>query len=195
VAAAEVVDAGGSGREFDAIGNRALLKGPLLALACSGRCPPGLVLRAYDLASALRDSGIAVVGGFHTAIERDCLHFLLKGSQPVVVCPARGVAGMRVPAEWKGPLAEGRLLIVSRISGEERRVTAALAAERNRFVAKLAGAAVVVHAAKGSRTEDWCRVVMGMGKSVWTLDAAENGHLVEMGARVFDVGALPRLFG
>ena len=181
-------------RDADAIGNQELLTRPLLALACSGRCPPGLMLRAYDLASALRDGGVAVVGGFHTAIEKDCLHFLLKGSQPVVVCPARGIAGMRVRPEWKGPVEEGRLLIVSRIDTEQRRVTAALAAERSRFVAELATAAVVVHAAVGSRTEEWCRVVIGMGKPVWTLDAAENGHLVAIGARVFDIDGLPALF-
>jgi predicted Rossmann fold nucleotide-binding protein DprA/Smf involved in DNA uptake len=181
-------------READTIGNQEQLSKPLIALACSGRCPPGLVLRAYDLASALRDSGVAVVGGFHTAIEKDCLHFLLKGSQPVVVCPARGVTGMRVRPEWKEPLAEGRLLVVSRIDAQQRRVTAALAAERNRFVAELAAAAVVVHAAPGSRTEEWCRVVLEMEKPVWTLEAVENGHLVEMGARVFDVDALPAFF-
>ncbi len=70
--------------------------------------------------------------------------------------------------------------------------TAALAEDRNRFVTELAVA--VVHAGKGSRTEEWCRMVLGMGKAVWTLDAAENGHLVEMGATVIDGDGLPEFF-
>jgi hypothetical protein len=37
--------------------------------------------------------------------------------------------------------------------------------------------------------------VIGMGKAVWTLDAAENRGLVEMGAKVFDVDGLPEFFG
>lgn len=176
------------------IGNAAILNQPLLALACSTRVPPGLVLRAYDLASALRDAGVAVVGGFHTPIEKDCLHFLLNGSQPVVICPARGIAGMRLPPAWKAPVAEGRLLVVSRIPAHERRMTAALAVERNRFVAELCAAALVIHATPGSRTEEWCREVLALGKPLWTLDAPVNTHLVALGARPFRVERLPAFF-
>ena len=181
-------------REKVTIGNRGPLDLPLLALGCSARCPPTLVLNAYDLASALRDNGIAVVSGFHTPIERDCLHFLLKGAQPIVICPARGIERMRVPQEWRAPLAAGRLLVVSRIAAHERRVTAALAVERNRFVAELCAAALVIHATPGSRTEAWGRDVLAMGKPLWTLDAPENRHLVELGARPFRVDTLPFFF-
>ena len=134
------------------------------------------------------------MSGFHTAIEKDCLHFLLRGTQPIVICPARGVERMRVRPEWKGPLAAGRLLVVSRIPAHERRVTAALAEERNRFVAEICSAAVVVHAGAGSRTEGWCREMLGLGKPLWTLDAPENAHLAAMGTRAFTVDALPAFF-
>ena len=176
------------------LGYVAILDQPLLALASSTKVPPGLVLRAYDLASILRDSGVATISGFHTLIERDCLHFLLKGKQPVVICPARGIARMRVPPEWKASIAEGRLLVVSRIPAHERRVTAALAAERNRFVAELCTAALVIHANPGSRTEAWCRDVLALGKPLWTPAAAENAHLVALGARAFEIERLPLFF-
>jgi predicted Rossmann fold nucleotide-binding protein DprA/Smf involved in DNA uptake len=174
-----------------AIGTRDLLNQPLLALACSSNCPPGFVLRAYDLASTLRDNGVVVASGFHTAIERDCLHFLLRGTQPIVICPARGIERMRVPPEWKAPLAAGRLLVVSRIPAHERRVTAALAVERNRFVAELCSAALVIHAGADSRTEAWCRTVLELGKPLWTLDDPGNARLVALGARPFSLDQLP----
>ncbi|MDQ3693711.1 MAG: hypothetical protein M3464_08790 [Chloroflexota bacterium] len=184
------------GKEHPAtLGDRALLEQPLLAIACSARCPPGLVLPAYDLAGAVRDAGVATIGGFHTAIERDCLHYLLKGRQPVVICPARGVRGMRPKPEWRGPLAEGRLLVVSPFAATARRMTRALAEARNAFVAERCAAALVIHAASGGRTEAWCRTVMAMGKPVWVLDAAENGAVVALGGRAVRVGAVPEWFG
>ena len=51
-------------------GNRSLLDQPLTALFCSSRCPGDLILQAYDAAQALRDAGVAVIGGFHTPIEK-----------------------------------------------------------------------------------------------------------------------------
>ena len=177
-----------------ALGNRVILDRPLLALACSARCPPGLVLRAYDLAAALRDAGVPTIGGFHTPIERDCVHLLLKGMQPVVVCPARGIAGMRLRPEWKGPLADGRLLVLSPFPRDARRTTAALAEARNRFVARVAAAALVVHAAPGGRTEAWCREIVGTGKPLWPIDDAANAPLVALGARAVRIDALPAAF-
>lgn len=54
---------------------------------------------AYDLAAAPRDAGIPVISGFHTSVEKDCLDFLLKGRQPVVVVPARSGIDFEVARE------------------------------------------------------------------------------------------------
>lgn len=78
-------------------GELGILRQPLLGLFCSVRCPSQAILRAHDLAHALRDAGIPVVAGFHSPVERECLRMLLRGSQPVVICPARGLERMRVP--------------------------------------------------------------------------------------------------
>lgn len=95
------------------LGNLALLRQPLTALLCSVRCPGSLILQAFDRAAQLRDAGRAVVSGFHTPVEKECLGILLRGRSPVVVCPARGLESFRMPATWKQPLAEGRLLVLS----------------------------------------------------------------------------------
>ena len=120
-----------------ALGDLALLDSRPLAIFCSSRCPGSLIVQASDLAHALRDRGAAVIGGFHTPVEAACLEILLAGAGPLIVCPARGMY-KTIPTELRKPLAAGRLLLLSPFDEAERRVTAELAAYRNRFVAALA---------------------------------------------------------
>ena len=138
-----------------AVGSLAALERPALGLFCSARCPGGAILRALDLAHALRDAGVPVVSGFHSPVERECLRLLLRGSQPVIVCVARDMARMRIPPEWREPLAAGRLLLLSASGSGERRATAREAERRNRFAAALAAVSLVAYAAPGARRRRW----------------------------------------
>ena len=90
---------------------------------------------------------------------------------------------MRIPSEWKTPLAEGRLLLLSPFAEKLRRVTANLAQKRNELVAALADEIFVVHAAPGSKTERFCQDVLAWGKSLLTLESEENANLLALGAR------------
>lgn len=166
-----------------AIGNLEILSSRLLALFCSARCPGDLILKTYDLARSLRDAGVPVIGGFHSPMEKECLALLLRGSQPVVLCPARSVDGMRLRAEWPPPLTEGRLLILSAFAKKHRRVTADLAITRNQFVAALADTIFLAHGALGSKTELFCRRLLSWGKPVLTLESSENASLIALGAK------------
>ncbi len=94
-------------------GTARLLNEPPTALFCSQRCPGDLTLKTYDIARAMRDAGVPVIGGFQTPMEKECLRLLLRGSQPVVVCPAHGIDSMRVPRDWSSALEEGWLLLLS----------------------------------------------------------------------------------
>ena len=165
-------------------GNLRLLEEPLTALFCSQRCPGDLILKTYDLARAMRDSGVPVIGGFQTPMERECLRLLLRGSQPVVVCPARGIDNMRIPRDWHTALDEDRLLVLSPFPSTRRRPTAELAAQRNDWVADLAGQVFIAHAAPGSKTEAFARKLAALGKPLLTLDSPANANMVEMGAMV-----------
>ena len=98
--------------EVNSKGNLSLLDEPLTALFCSNRCPGDLIIRTYDLARAMRDAGVPVIGGFQTPMERECLRRLLRGNQPVVVCPARSIDNMRTPRDWRPALDDGRLLVL-----------------------------------------------------------------------------------
>ena len=166
-------------------GNLRLLDVPLTALFCSNRCPGDLILKTYDLARTMRDAGVPVIGGFQTPMERECLRLLLRGSQPVVVCPARGIDNMRIPRDWRPALDDGRLLVLSPFPAKVRRPRADLAAQRNDLVADLAQRVFITHAAPGSKTEAFARKLVESGKPLLTLDSPANACLVEMGARLW----------
>ncbi|MCY4585215.1 MAG: hypothetical protein OXB98_04165 [Bryobacterales bacterium] len=164
-------------------GNLRLLEEPLTALFCSVRCPGGPILKTYDLARALRDAGAPVIGGFQTPMEKECLRLLLRGTQPVVVCPARGIGNMRIPLDWRAPLEECRFLVLSPFPSTRRRPTVQLAARSNDLVADLARRILIVHAAPGGKTEAFARKLAESGKPPLTLDSPANVNLMEMGAR------------
>src|SRR5713101_3288374 len=85
------------------LGNPDLLALRKVALFCSARCPGHVILTAHDQAARWRDDGRCVIGGFHSPVEKECLSILLRGNQPVIICPARGVENMRAPSHWKQP--------------------------------------------------------------------------------------------
>jgi predicted Rossmann fold nucleotide-binding protein DprA/Smf involved in DNA uptake len=134
-----------------AIGNDEILRQPITAIFCSNKCPGTAILRALDLAAELRDTNRAVISGFHTPVEKECLAILLRGKSPIVICPARSLHHYRIPFEWKPAITEGRLLLISRFPASAHRVTTNTAQQRNELVAALATEITVLHAAPGGR--------------------------------------------
>ena len=166
-----------------AIGNLAILEKRLLGFFCSTKCPGEIILHTYDLVRTLRDAGVTVISGFHSPMEKECLALLLRGAQPVIVCPSRSIERMRIPIAWKLPLEENRLLILSPFAVKQRRATAELSEKRNAFVTALTDKVFVAHAAPGSKTEQFCRELLQRGKSLLTLESSENTGLLALGAK------------
>jgi predicted Rossmann fold nucleotide-binding protein DprA/Smf involved in DNA uptake len=164
-----------------ALGNLDILTVSLLGLFCATRCPGSVILRTYDLAVALREAGVPVIGGFHTPMEQECLEVLLRGQQPVVICPARSIERLRMPMSWRKPYDQGRLLVLSPFTVRQRRPTAELAENRNRLVATLATNILVAYAGRGSKTAQFCGELVTQHRRVYTLDLPENAHLVQRG--------------
>ena len=127
-------------------------------------------------------------------MEQECLTILLRGSQPIIVCPARSLQGMRVPAEYNQPLDQGRLLLLSAFDEKVDRVTLETASFRNRFVAAMADAIFVAHAEPNGKTELFCREVLGWKKPLHTLKDAANTNRIELGAKGIDEENNPPLF-
>ncbi len=166
-----------------ALGNIAILKNRKIGIFCSSKCPGDLIIKTYDIAKKWRDDGVTVIGGFHSPMEQECLTILLRGKQPVIVCPARGIENMRLKAEYKTPLAESRLLFLSPFPTKEKRMTADLALARNHFVAAVADEIFVAHAAEGGKIEAFCYELEARGKSLTTLESDASANLIALGAR------------
>lgn len=169
--------------QCSAVGNTDILYRKKLALFCSVKCPGNIIVQTYDAIKALRDAGIIVIGGFHSPMEKECLNILLRGPQPVIICPARSIAGMRIKPEHKKPLEEGRLLFLSPFSERDKRISAKRADVRNHFVASAADALFIAHAAPGGKTEQFCYEITKQGKVVFTIMHDANSNLLSLGVK------------
>jgi len=165
------------------LGNPDILKEKKIAFFCSSKCPGDIIIKTYDLAKKWRDDGVTVIGGFHSPVEQECLTVLLRGKQPVIVCPARSIEEMRIKEEYKKPLEEGRLLILSASDKKERRITSETSQTRNRFVAAIADEIIIAHAEPSGRTEHLLQQIFARGKPVFTFRCKHNDNLLTAGAK------------
>lgn len=121
----------------DYLGNRDLLKLQKTAFLCSRNIPAQAVLKCYDWAVEQRDKENCVVSGFHSQIEKDVFHYLLKGSQPIILALPRGLKKRWEP-EIKDLLQTERFLIVTPFDRSVKRVTKENAFTRNQLMRQLA---------------------------------------------------------
>ncbi|MEA1867917.1 MAG: hypothetical protein U9N19_07455, partial [Thermodesulfobacteriota bacterium] len=108
---------------------------------------------------------------------------LLRGTQSVIICPARSMEKMRIRAEYRKPLDQGRLLFLSLFLDRPHRTTAQSALRRNYFVAALSNQIFVAHAEPEGKTEQFCHDILKWKKPVLTLSSDANAHLLAIGAK------------
>ena len=130
---------------IDFCGNKDLLKLPKTAFLASNTISSETVLRCYDWATEMRSQGKCVVSGFSSKLEKDVLHFLLKGNQPIIMVLARQMYKV-VPTDLKEALEQNRLLIIS--TSQAVRQSRATALARNRYVCEMADEIMLVGAAE-----------------------------------------------
>ncbi len=107
---------------------------------------------------------------------------LLRGTQKIIVCPARSTNGYRFPTGWKKPIAEGRLILQSQFPDDVRRVTARTSEFRNRHIVAFANAFFIPYAAPDSKTESLAKEIATTGKPLYTLISPETANLRALGA-------------
>lgn len=134
------------------LGNTDLLKLPKIAFLCSRKVSAGAVLKCYDWAIAQRTAGNCVISGFHSQIEKDVLHYLLKGEQPVILALARGMKEKLAP-ELQEAITQNRLLIITPFDKSVKRVSEQTATIRNKMMIDLADSIVVGHVSIGGQLE------------------------------------------
>lgn len=138
--------------ELVLLGDQGLLRPRKTALFCSARTPGDAILRTHDAARRMRDEGVTAISGFHSPIEKECLRILLRGKQPLIICPVRAIEAMRIPKEIRSAFDAGRVLFCSPFTGQPMRVTKESAQPRNEVVAALADDAYIAHVSPGGET-------------------------------------------
>lgn len=164
------------------LGNKDLLEGHKTAFLCSRRCPASVVLRSYDWAKKMRGEGTCVISGNHSQIEKDVLHYLLKGSQPMIVALARGLK-KRLEPELAAEVSKNRLLIITPFKPTVTRVTRETARKRNEFMGEIADEIFVAYAQPDGNVHRLVLRWLANGKKVSTFDVEENSRLIDAGAR------------
>jgi hypothetical protein len=189
---------GANGAEWPVVhglGNSGLLGRPVLGLICSVQVPGQVILKTLDAVRELRDAGVVVAGGFHSPLEQECLGFLLRGPQPVIVCPARHPSTHRLPADWVRALDCGRLVIASPFGPEVVRPTRRLAEERNRFVTALAAALWIPHASAGGQTAQLLEAELAAGKPVFLGEPGDDPATLPAGVRDYRLSSICDVLG
>ncbi len=117
------------------LGNQELLKLQKTAFLASSTIASETVLKVYDWATEMRSRGECIISGFNSKLEQDVLHFLLKGSQPIILVLARRMYKV-IPKELKEALTQNRLLIMSVSNAARQSKNTAMM--RNRWLCEMA---------------------------------------------------------
>jgi predicted Rossmann fold nucleotide-binding protein DprA/Smf involved in DNA uptake len=128
---------GSSAPVFHFKGNRDLLNFQKTAFLCSRSISSTAVLKCYDWAIEQREKGVCVLSGFQSQIEKDVLHYLLQGMQPIIIALARGLK-KRIEPELQDAFSSGRILMVSVFPETITRPTSEAAELRNRMMIEMA---------------------------------------------------------
>ncbi len=150
------------------IGEQALLALPITAFFASRRCPGTAIRAATDWALAQARAKHPVVSGFHSPLEQSVLTLLLQAHSPVVAVIARPLAGARLASAWETAITERRMAVVTSQTAC-RRLTEALAVERNDIAALLATRVVIAHTEPGGTLDRARAKWRGTGRVVTLL--------------------------
>ncbi len=138
--------------QIEFLGNSELLNLHKVAFFCSRTVSSRAILRCYDWATQIDAKGKVVIGGFQSQIEKDVLHFLLKGRQAVILVIARKMY-KELPEELTTLMNEGRLLIIS-TSPKSTRISKKTAYQRNLYIAQIADEVVFGYISTESTLND-----------------------------------------
>ena len=149
------------------LGNKEILKQHKIAFLCSRRCPAHIILKSYDWAIEQREKGNCIISGFHSQIEKDVFHYLLKGKQPIILALARGIK-KRFEPEIEEAIAENRLLIITPFNENVKRITVDTATKRNELMVESADEIFIAYASSGGNLEQLIKATNN--KPISTID-------------------------
>lgn len=174
-----------SPEELYSLGSLDLLTLPKTAFLCSRNYPGHVEHLTYLWALEQRANSHCVVSGFHSLLEQTVFRYLLQGEQqPIVYALGRGIRpNMRL--EYEAELAADRLLFLTPFEAEVATVTQETADIRNLLVAELADQFFIPYMTLGGILDRLLQSGALNGKSIFTLDLAENEALFRAGAELY----------
>ena len=173
------------------LGNKDFLKLPKTAFLAASTIPPDMVLKCYDWAVIMANEGQCVISGFSSHLEREVLHFLMKGRCPIILVLARQMY-KQVPQELQALLDENRLLVISVSNAVRQSKMTALA--RNKYICEIADQIVFVGVNEKSSLKTLSQgLAPGCHKNV-KMQKSKNRGASEWGAPLFfcNLGPDPR---
>jgi predicted Rossmann fold nucleotide-binding protein DprA/Smf involved in DNA uptake len=162
-------------------GNKELLNYPKTAFFCSRKCPAGIISKSYDWAIEQKNGGNCIISGFHSQIERDVLHFLLKGDQPIIMVLARSLYKRLPDEEVKKGIENKNLLIVSPFKKNMKRASVQTARKRNELMIELADDIMVAFSSPGGSIAKLVRRMQSSRKLLYTIQDHETDWLTKAG--------------
>lgn len=126
---------------MDYLGNRNLLNLAKTAFLASSKIPVDMVLKCYDWATQMAEEEQCIVSGFSSHLEKEVLHFLMKGSCPIILVLARQMY-KQIPTKLQTLLDDNRLLIIS--VSKAIRQSKATAYARNKYICEMADSILFV---------------------------------------------------
>ena len=120
---------------MDYLGNKELLKLPKTAFLASSTIPTDMVLKCYDWATQMAKKEQCIISGFSSHLEKEVLHFLMKGRCPIILVLARQMY-KQIPTDLQPLLDANRLLIIS--VSKAVRQSKATAYARNKYICEKA---------------------------------------------------------
>lgn len=129
------------------LGNKQLLDLSKTALLASTTIPTEMVLSCYDWAQKVSRGNECIISGFSSHLEERVLHFLLKGTCPIILVLARQMY-KRIPKDLQPLLDNSRLLIIS--TSNSTRQSRATAFARNHYICENADKIVLIADNKSS---------------------------------------------
>lgn len=169
------------------IGNKEILNDFKLAIFCSKKCPPEIIVKSLDLAVEIRKAGITVIGGFQTIVEKEFLDVLLKGKQNIIWCPARNIENYNYPKKYKKAVKDNQCLILSGFPLEDDRISQQRGMRRNHFVAEIADAILILHAAPNSNIEKLAISYLNSEKKLFTIKSESNEYILNFGYEPYHI--------
>jgi len=150
------------------IGDINILEEHKTAFFCSNKCPADLVVKTYDWATAMRDSCKCIASGFHTKIEQDVFNFLIKGTQPIIKVPARGIY-KNIPKEDQKLIDDGRLLYLFFFEDDIICQSKKTCFERNKRIAEISDEIFIAYAQPQGQLEKLVQYTLQLEKPIMSM--------------------------